>query len=161
LHKGHLDGIQQAIEQGITQVLIGVGSSNKEFTAENPFTYEERKKMIELSAHHLLQNIQIEIVPVPDVGDNERWKEYLLKELPPFQYVISGNAWVQEIFKSSGKEIIPLTVREMIKGSTIREQLARRDMQGLHNALSEETLSFLEQIQASKRLQEIFKKERK
>jgi nicotinamide mononucleotide adenylyltransferase len=120
-----LDGIQQAVEQGITKLIIGVGSSNKEFTAENPFTYEERRQMIEHSAKGLLNTLQVEVVPVPDVGDNQRWREYVLRELPPFKYVISGNARVQEIFKDTEKEIIPLTVREMVKGSTLRERLAR------------------------------------
>jgi nicotinamide mononucleotide adenylyltransferase len=48
-----LDGIQQALDQGITKLIIGIGSSNKEFTAENPFTYEERKQMIEHSVKNL------------------------------------------------------------------------------------------------------------
>ncbi|MDR2191219.1 MAG: hypothetical protein LBP53_08935 [Candidatus Peribacteria bacterium] len=76
-----------------------MGSSNKEFTAENPFTYEERKQMIEISSHHLLQSLQVEVFPVPDIGDNQRRRDYILKELPEFQYVISGNVRVQEIFK--------------------------------------------------------------
>ena len=89
MHYGHLDGIKQAIEQGITKVIIGVGSSNKEFTAENPFTYKEREQMIELSVKSLLNTLQVEIVPVPDVGNNQLRREYLLRELPPFQYVVS------------------------------------------------------------------------
>lgn len=160
-HRGHLDGIQQAVEQGITKVLIGVGSSNKEFTSDNPFTYEERKTIIELMTKNLLQTIQVEIIPVPDVGDNTRWKEYLLKELPEFQYMISGNAWVQEIFRDTDKEIIPLSVREMVKGSTLREQLARGKSEALKADLSPEVVAYLERIHAYERLREIFNKERK
>ncbi len=49
------------------KIIIGVGSANKEFTGENPFTYEERKHMVELSAEAVLQNIEVEILPVPDL----------------------------------------------------------------------------------------------
>ncbi|MEI8092343.1 MAG: hypothetical protein WCG98_09580 [bacterium] len=50
LHLGQIDALQQAVDQGIKKFVIGIGSANKEFTTENPFTYEERKQMIELSA---------------------------------------------------------------------------------------------------------------
>ncbi|MDR2541434.1 MAG: NUDIX domain-containing protein [Candidatus Peribacteria bacterium] len=160
-HKGHLDAIQQAVEQGITKVLIGVGSSNKEFTSDNPLTYEERKNIIEMMTTNLLQTIQIEVFPVPDVGDNTRWREYLLKELPDFHYLISGNARVQEIFKDTDKEIIPLSIREFVKGSTIREQLARGNMEKVKADLSEDAVVYLESIHAHERLKEIFNKERK
>lgn len=49
LHFGELDAIAQAMEKGVKHFLIGVGSSNKEFTSDNPFTYDERKIMIEAS----------------------------------------------------------------------------------------------------------------
>jgi nicotinamide mononucleotide adenylyltransferase len=53
LHFGEFDGIQQAIEKGVTHFVIAIGSSNKEFTKENPFTYDERKVMIDLSFSHV------------------------------------------------------------------------------------------------------------
>jgi len=45
-----MDALQQAIDQGITKFIVGIGSSNKEFTTENPFTHEERNQMVLLSA---------------------------------------------------------------------------------------------------------------
>lgn len=94
LHAGQVDGIRQAIAQWITKVIIWAWSANKEFTSENPFTYDERKKMIELSAKELLQDIEIEILPVPDMWDNEKWRNYIFSNAPEFKYIISGNAWV-------------------------------------------------------------------
>ena len=44
-----------------------MGSANKEVTSGNPFTYEERKRMIELSAKELLQDIEVTVFPVPDL----------------------------------------------------------------------------------------------
>ena len=54
LHSGHLDAIKQAQEQGITDILIGVGSANYEFTAQNPFSYKERKEMIRRCKQELI-----------------------------------------------------------------------------------------------------------
>ena len=71
--------------------------------------------MVELSAKALFQDIEIEILPVPDMGDNEKWRNYIFTNASDFQYILSGNAWVQEVFKGAGKTIIPLEVREFIK----------------------------------------------
>ncbi|MFA6255714.1 MAG: NUDIX domain-containing protein [Candidatus Absconditabacterales bacterium] len=161
LHSGQVDGIRQAIAQGIKKIIIGIGSANKEFTSENPFTYEERKHMIELSAQALLQNIEVEIFPVPDLGDNEKWREYILNNLPEFHYVMTGNARVQEVFKDTDKVIIPLEIKEFVKGSTIRGNLATRNIEALEKALPQGVIRYLGEIKAFQRLREIFNAERK
>jgi nicotinamide mononucleotide adenylyltransferase len=58
LHLGQIDGLKQAMEKGVRHFLIGIGSSNKEFTRDNPFTYDERKTMIELSLKACLSGRQ-------------------------------------------------------------------------------------------------------
>ncbi len=161
LHAGQVDGIRQAIAQGITKIIIWVGSANKEFTSENPFTYDERKKMVELSAKELLQDIQIEVLPVPDMWDNEKWKNYIFKNAPEFKYIISGNARVQEVFKDTDKEIIPLEIRMFVKGSTIRWNLATRNIKELQKVLPKSVIEYLWEIRAFQRLREIFNAERK
>ena len=71
--------------------------------------------MIELSAKAIFPNIEIEVFPVPDIGDNEKWKNYIFNNLPNFQYVITGNTWLQEVFKDTDKIIIPLEIRKFVK----------------------------------------------
>ena len=44
-HDAHLQIIQNALKE-VEKLIIGVGSSQYSETAENPFTYEERKEMI-------------------------------------------------------------------------------------------------------------------
>ncbi len=161
LHAGQIDGIRQAIAQWINKIIIWVWSANKEFTSENPFTYQERKTMIELSAQAILQNIEVEILPVPDLWDNEKWKNYIFKNAPEFQYIVTGNAWVQEIFKDTDKKIIPLEIREFVKWSTIRGQLASNNMSELERVLPATVIQYLQEINAVQRLKDIFSKERK
>lgn len=161
LHFGQLDGIQQAIDQWINKLLIWVGSANKEFTSENPFTYSERKQMIELSAKDLLQNIEVEVFPIPDLWDNEMWRNYILQNIPSFKYIVTGNARVQEVFKDSDKTIVPIEIRTFIKWSTIRWWLVNNDIDEVKKVVSPKTVEYLQHIHAPERLREIFNKERK
>jgi nicotinamide mononucleotide adenylyltransferase len=80
----------------MTKIIIGVGSADKEFTKDNPFTYSERKHMIELSLVYDKLNIPIEIYPIPHSNDSEQWKNSILQNLPYFDYIISSNAMVRE-----------------------------------------------------------------
>ncbi len=161
LHAGQVDGIRQWIAQWITKIIIWVGSANKEFTSENPFTYEERKHMIELSAQEVLQNIDVEILPVPDLWDNEKWRNYIFNNAPDFQYILTGNARVQEVFKGTDKKIIPLEIRQFVKWSTIRWNLATRNIEALEKVLPSWVVKYLWEIRAFQRLREIFNAERK
>lgn len=161
IHAGQLDGIKQAVAQWIQKIIIGVWSANKEFTSDNPFTYDERRIMLELSSKELLQNIEVEIFPLPDMGDNEKWRNYILNNFPEFQYVVTGNARVQEVFKDTDKTIVPLEIRQFVKWSTIRWQLATHNIQELEKVLPHNVVEYLQKINAPQRLREIFNKERK
>ena len=159
LHYGHIDWLKQWQEHWINKWIIGVGSSNKEWTAENPFTYEERKKMIEKSVKSLWDTMNVEICPVPDFWDMNLWMNHILKYLPDFDYVVSWNPWVLESMKKSGKTPIQLEVRKLVKGSTIREMIVRK--WDLSEYLPEEVIKYLDEIDAAWRLKKIFNQERK
>jgi cytidyltransferase-like protein len=75
LHKGHRYLIEQALRRGKKLVIL-IGSSQYYGTRDNPFTFEERKQMVKLVLDRLGANY--EIVPMPDVHDDKRWK------IPPF-----------------------------------------------------------------------------
>lgn len=161
LHVGQIDGIRQGVEQWIKKIIIWVGSSNKEGTSENPFTYEERKHMVELSAKELLQDIEVSIFSVPDFWDNELWRNYIFKNLPEFDYVLSGNVWTQEVFKDTGKIILPIEIRQFVKWTTIRGHLATRNIEELNKVFPKSVMQYLDAIRSFQRLREIFNKERK
>lgn len=73
-----------------------MGSADKEFTKDNPFTYDERKHMIEMSLKKMIPSLDIEIYPIPHSNDSEQWKNYILTNLPHFDYIISSNPMVRE-----------------------------------------------------------------
>ena len=74
-HKGHELIIDTALES-CEKVLIFIGSSDKENTYKNPFSYEYRKNIIE----EVYNNKNIIIAPLPDlgVGDVPLWGNYVM-----------------------------------------------------------------------------------
>lgn len=77
-HIGHEAVIRHAIENADSFTLL-IGSSNVELSNKNPFTFEERKRMMEAVCERVKKekgkDINIEILPLPDFDDNDRWVE--------------------------------------------------------------------------------------
>ncbi len=161
LHIGQEDGIRQWIDQWMTKIIIGVGSADKEGTSENPFTFLERKEMLERSAKELLQNIEVEVLAVPDFGDNTQWRNFIFENASDFTYVLTGNENVKNAFKGTDKKIIPIEIRQFVKSSTIRSDLAISNFSAIEKVLPKSVVDYLHQIDAPKRLRDIFNKERK
>ncbi len=76
-HNGHKSLIEDSLKYSEKTIVL-VGSSDKMRTKENPFTFEERKKMISL-----VYPKDVVILPLPDigVGNVPQWGEYLFKTI--------------------------------------------------------------------------------
>lgn len=78
LHSGHLRIINRMIANCDT-VIIGIGSSDKSFTAHNPYTIEDRMEM--------LRNVygnRIKIIPLKDLGLTEvtrEWADFVISKI--------------------------------------------------------------------------------
>ena len=75
LHTGHVEMISAALAI-CDRVGVFVGSSQESMTANNPFSYEIRKKLI--------RNVfsdSVSVNPLPDigVGNTSKWGEYVLE----------------------------------------------------------------------------------
>ncbi len=149
-HNGHLDGIKQIFERGFDKVIIGVGSAQEEHTEKNPFSFYERKEMIEVA----LKDLNVEVHPIPDFGDNVKWTKYILENLPFFDAVISGNPYVEVCFKAHEKKFVRLDIRLSVKGTNVREMIARGD-EKVNELMNEEILRVLEKFGAKERLEEL------
>lgn len=85
LHNGHVNIIQQ-ISQIANEVIVIVGSKSNPVTVKNPFTYDERKEMIEKSTHVQYMKIYgVEdytyddyrwIAEITDIVNNESCSKY-------------------------------------------------------------------------------------
>jgi nicotinamide-nucleotide adenylyltransferase len=156
-HLGHIDALKQARKYGITEFIIGVGSSNKEHTAENPFTYEERKVMITKILNAL--GVKFTIYPLPDVESDDDWKNYAITNLPKFDVVISGNTWTTGIFKKAKYKICNIKISKDIKSIAIRHMLHIGDMEGMKTLVPGQVIIYLQSMKADKRLAKYYRDE--
>lgn len=159
-HDGHIDSIQEAMDAGIEKILIGVGSADKEFTKDNPFTYQERKHMIEMSMKEHFPNMLLEIYPIPHSSDSTQWRNYILNNLPDFHYIISSNPMVREWFAGTDKLFFQTSITTNTRSSILRNKISMGDYHYLYRILSKDVVEYLKEIQAFERLRGIFKEER-
>jgi nicotinamide mononucleotide adenylyltransferase len=105
--------------------------------------------------------LTIEILPIPDFPTDEERKNYIIKNLPPFDTVITGNPRTREIFQKAKKKILRLKIRKEIKGEYVRANLILKDTKQLKNMLPVAVVDYLMKIHASARLGNIFQNEHK
>lgn len=102
-HNGHLN-ILQTLSSQFDEIIIGIGSSQYENTIENPFSFEERKKMIQTSLQK--ENIyNFKILAIPDIHNPPQWVNHVLSIVADFDIVISNNQLTQQLFKDKGYHI--------------------------------------------------------
>lgn len=113
LHTGHLSVIEQ-----YPDLVIGIGSSQYSGTPDNPLTAAERRQCLE-------QVTSAPIVDLPDIHDDRRWVEHILKIVytvtPRIDLVVSGNALVQSLCRQAGLTVRPITSTIAIDGTTLRQ----------------------------------------
>lgn len=127
-HLGHLDLIKRAI--GLYgDVILGIGSSNKSNTWENPFTIEERISMIKACLNAEKLSKKVSIVPIPDVGNDELWLKLVQETIPGINVVITGNDWCRRIFSEAGYKVLPPRFfrKEFYNGTRIRDDICNRN----------------------------------
>lgn len=91
-HKGHLSLVEESLYHAKKTVVL-IGSSDKSRTKDNPFTYEERKDMIQKVFP------ECHVLPLPDigVGNVPAWGDYMIR-------VIETNLGRKPDLNVSGKE---------------------------------------------------------
>ena len=84
-HLGHLEALKFASSK-VDNLWLGLGSSNKSIEKSNPFSAEERKKMILSSIDDSIKN-KITIYFIPDVDNHVKWIEKIDTIVPKFDTV--------------------------------------------------------------------------
>ncbi len=148
-HLGHLFVLKQCPTKS---VIIGVGSSQYHHTLDNPFSYEERKHMIELVVSSLL-NKRYEVYAIPDIHDPPNWVEHVKSIVPSFSVVLTNNDFTSQLFTEKGVNVHSpgLYERKKCMGEEIRMRMIQQ--KEWHHLVPTEVASYLEEIDAVKRLQ--------
>ncbi len=153
-HNGHVDAINQILKDKPSKIIIGIGSSESELTQKNPFSYYERKEMLQI----FIDNQKLtcfKIYPIPDFDNPRKWTNYILKNLPEFDTLYSGNPYTASCFENTDKQIKNLQINKFVKAVHIR-QLIAKDL-NWQKSIPIEISKYLIKIKSVKRLQEIEK----
>ena len=121
-HNGHLYLLQESLKIA-DKIIIGIGSSNI-INIDNPWTFEERKKVVEeVLRQEKLQDLVIKIVDIPDVPSDLEWLKVANTKTGKFDVVIGNNDWVNGIYEVAGFTCIKINLfkRYLHEGTKIRK----------------------------------------
>jgi nicotinamide-nucleotide adenylyltransferase len=157
-HNGHLLLIRQILRE-CNEVLIVVGSAQRNYTIANPFTAGERILMIRKSLIEGGVDVsKIIIIPLIDIEDNAMWFPMLVSMLPPFDIIYSGNRLVVSLASSYLEVRSPKFVRKKhYNGSYIRHRILSG--QKWSNLVSKSVFDIICSIDGVNRIKKIGKHE--
>jgi nicotinamide-nucleotide adenylyltransferase len=120
-HLGHLEALQFALSK-VDKLWLGLGSSNKPIGKSNPFSAEERKKMILSSINDSMKN-KITIYFIPDVDNHVKWIEKIDTIVPKFNIVFSNDPLTDHLYSKRTVQVIsiPFLKRDQLSGTRIRD----------------------------------------
>ena len=152
-HKGHLKDIKAALKE-CDELIIAIGSSQHSHTPDNPFSFEERVRMIgdTLSAEGVEHYT---IFAVPDINDDTRWVEHVETLVPKFDVIYTGNMKTEKLFRQRYHEVKRVEVVPGINSTTIRKRMISD--RGWQSLVPEQVVNYIEDINGVKRIKEISK----
>ncbi|MCK5044150.1 nicotinamide-nucleotide adenylyltransferase [Candidatus Parcubacteria bacterium] len=151
-HKGHLASIKK-IALGADRVFLIIGSSQESDTMDNPFSFSERREMIETCLAELgIENYKI--YGVPDMDDDLLWAKKVLEVAglePKNAVVFTRNSWSKKCFDTAGVEVRahPLFFKKL-SATKVREKINKGEE--WENLVPEPVFLFFKKIKAEKRV---------
>ena len=152
-HLGHLEAVNFVLNK-VENLWIGIGSSNKYNEKKNPFSADERRKMITLSVDDSIIT-RIKIFDIPDVGDHEKWTYSIDKIVPEYNLVFSNDKFTDNLYKKRNIDVItvPLKNRQTFSGTNIRQLIV--DRENWQNLVPDGTSKILNRINIDERLKNL------
>ena len=152
-HMGHLKVVQN-ISKEYDEIIIGIGSSQYNNTLDNPFTLNERKKMINKALEK--QNIDnYRIETIPDIHNPPKWVDHVLSIITDFDIVISNNSFTKRLFSEKGHTVKNSELYKKIKysGKVIRKKMINNEP--WDKLVPEEVYKIIKEINGEERLKKL------
>ena len=152
-HLGHLEAVNFALNK-VENLWIGIGSSNKYNEKKNPFSADERRKMITLSIDNSIIT-RIKIFDIPDVGDHEKWTYSIDKIVPEYNLVFSNDEFTKTLFEKREMNVVPVVLKDRgkLSGTNIRELIA--DNKNWQDLVPQGTRKVIHNLNAKERLKDL------
>jgi nicotinamide-nucleotide adenylyltransferase len=164
-HLGHLDVVKYIASQpDVDEIVFAIGSSQFDYTnkspkwpwANNPFTFDERKEMVQKSLEGEI-NKTYTMHPVPDYFNYPKWYQHIVDNLPKFEYLYTSDKKEKEFFENKGH-----IVRDFPKVREFHAQILRERMyKGVEykSALAKGTIEVIDKINGEERIKDLFAKD--
>ncbi len=125
-HLGHLKVIEWILKK-YDKVIIVIGSSQESNTEKNPFTFEERKEMINKTLKSEgIKKDRYDIIGIPDVHNDKAWVGMVLDEAV-FDVVFTKNFWTGGCFKKLNIPVEKHPMYNNISASKIRKKIEQSE----------------------------------
>ncbi|MHA1409070.1 MAG: nicotinamide-nucleotide adenylyltransferase [Candidatus Odinarchaeia archaeon] len=102
VHKGHIKAILDTVRR-VDLLIIGVGSAQKSYFKNNPFTAGERIMMLKAALNeNKIDPSKYLIIPIEDINDNRLWVQHVVTLIPPIDIVFTNDPLSHYLFKKAG-----------------------------------------------------------
>ncbi len=154
LHKGHIEAIEFA-ENNSDKLYIIVGSAEKSNQKRNPFTFEERKKMIELAIIDRKLHESITIVPINDANNHTEWILSIKNAIGAYNIIFTNDEVTEKLFNKDETKVInvPLLDRNALSATEVRRRLELDEK--WETLVIPTVANYLKEIKAVKRIKSI------
>ena len=124
LHKGHVKAIEFSLKNS-DKLFIVIGSSEKSNQKRNPFSFEERKKMIELAINEKELQDNISIIPINDANNHTEWIASIKNTVGEYNLIFTNDELTEKLFKKNETKVInvPLLDRNILSATEVRKRL--------------------------------------
>ena len=154
VHIGHVQAIEFALENS-NKLFIVVGSAEKSNQKRNPFTFEERKKMIELAINEKELQDNISIIPINDANNHTEWIASIKNTIGEYNIIFTNDELTEKLFKKEETKVInvPLLDRNILSATEVRKRLELdKEWKSL---VIPEIVNYLTEINAVERMKSI------
>ena len=154
VHRGHVQAIEFALENS-NKLFVVVGSAEKSNQKRNPFTFEERKKMIELAINEKELQDNISIIPINDANNHTEWISSIKNTIGEYNLIFTNDELTEKLFKKDETRVInvPLLDRNILSATEVRKRLELdKEWKSL---VIPEIVNYLTEINAVERMKSI------
>lgn len=153
-HMGHLEAIKNMLKE-CDEVIILIGSAQFKNTFKNPFSKNERMRMIKETLD--VNGIErYRIITLNDLNNDYKWTKMVIKKSPDCDVVYSNNKLVRKLFKKFGYKIKKSRSRYNVNGTLIRRMMLNSNEWKRY--VPRETLKIIKKIKGVERIRNLMKK---
>lgn len=121
-HNGHLEVIKKALEE-VDELAVVIGSTQKFYTKDDPFTADERENMIRAALGK--EGItRFRIYQVADIPDDDKYADHVRSFVPRFDIVYAAaNELNKKLFSKAGYRVRTCQCYRGLDATKIRDAM--------------------------------------